>query len=349
MWLRIRKISAIVLGTLFLFASVVSAASANRLRNHDHGDALPAFSLPPITGGKAVQVSPGGKPMALTFFSIRPEFRKKRSLALLAALNELDKAFQAKVRFVAVFCDDDPGNNKDRKTIRAYMQERHITLPVLADKNREVHNLYGIFMMPLVVLIDAKGRLHEVIPYTYNIRELVEGNLRLLLGEWDKKKLAAFLAPKKTKVYSKEEKEFIRRLNYGKVMMNRKMYPQAIREFSTATKLMPKKIDGWVELGFAYLAMKKPAEAERIFRKALTVDSESDAAIAGLGLALYHQDRAQEALPELENAFIAPKPRLEVILALADLYERKGQIKKAIRFNKLAVTRLLTMYEHHWQ
>ncbi len=344
MWPSMRKIGIVVLGAVLLFVSVVSAASANRLRNHDHGDPLPSFSLPLVTDGRTVEVSPGGEPMAIVFFSITPEFRKKRSLALLAALNELDKDLGGKARFVAVFCSD-----QGEGTVRAYLQERRIGLPVLVDKDRRAHNLYGIFMMPLVVLVDAKGRLHEVIPYAYNIRELVEGNLRLLLGEWNEKQLAAFLAPKETKEYSKEEKEFIRRLNYGKVMMSRKMYPQAVRELSTATKLMPDRVDGWVELGFAYLAMKKPGEAERIFRKALTVDSESDGAIAGLGLALYHQQRLQEALPELENAFIAPKPRLEVILALADLYERQGQIKKAMRFNKLAVSRLLTMYEHHWQ
>ncbi len=337
-----RKIAVIVFGCILLATTV--SASANRLRDHDHGDPLPAFSLPRLTGGGTVRVTPGDRPLAVMFFSIKPEFRKKRSLALLAALNSLNEDFQGRVRMAAVYCDE-----TGQDTIAEYIKERRIELPVLDDAKREVHNLYGIFMMPLVVLIDADGRLHEVIPYAYNIREMVEGNLHLLLGEWDEKKLAEFLAPKKTKIYSKEEKEFIRRINYGKVMMNRKMYPQAVREFTTATRLLPNKVEGWLELGFAQLALENWQEAEKIFRKALTIDSESDGAIAGLGLALYHRGDIDAALSELENAFIAPEPRLEVILALADIYEKKGDIKKAIRFNKLAVTRLLTMYEHRWR
>ncbi len=341
--MNMKKLLLIIL--LIIFCSSSGWASANRLRNHDHGDRLPTFTLPLLKGGAKQTFRPGnGRPAAVMFFSITPEFRNKRSLALLAALNALQGEFHGKVDFIAVYSDD-----QKISTVVQFMKESNISLPVYHDARDEVNNLYGIFMMPLVVLIDKHGALHEVIPYTYNIREMVEGNLRLLLDEWDVRKLKEFLTPKDVKPRSKEEKEYIRRVNYGKVMVSRKMYAQAIREFTTATKLMPDLVDAWIELGFAQLAVEDWIQAERNFRRALKIDSESDDAIAGLGLAIYGRGDIDAALPELENAFIAPEPRLEVIIALAEIYEKKGDIKKAIRLNKLAVARLMTMYEHHWQ
>ena len=320
-------------------------AAANRLRDHNPGDLMPSFTLPSITGEGKQTLTPGkGKPQVLLFFTIDPEFRKKRSLALLAALKDLQESFKNQVEIAAVHSDPEP-----TETIVQYMKESSIKIPVLNDANKDIYNRYGVFMMPLVVLLDGKGKLYEVIPYTYNIRELVEGNLKVMLGEWSVEQLQEFLTPKETVMRSPEEKEYIRRVNYGRVMAQRAMWGQAIREFSTAIKILPDLTEARVELGFAQLKIKDWDEAEHTFREILRLDNESDAAVAGLGLALYGKGEFEAALPELENAFIVPEPKLEVIIALADLYEKNGNINKAMRLNKLAISRLMTMYEHRWQ
>ncbi len=325
---------------------IVDVATAEgTLRNFKPGDLMPDINQPLLGSSKRLSFSPGhDKPAALLFFSVRPEFRKKRSLALLAALDELAGKLGNRAAVLGIFCDRKGGG-----MVSAFQKERAIKIPIVDDGRKDVYNAYGVFMMPLVVVLDGKGALYDVIPYTYNIRELVEGDLRVLLGDWTKEQFQELLAPKKKKQLSKEDKEFIRRLGYGRVMASRKMYDKAAREFSIAIQLKPKAVEGYVELGFAQLALKRYAEAEATFRKALSIDSEADDAIAGHGLALYHLGRDEEALTELENAIIAPEPRLEVIITLADLHEKKGNITRAMRLNKLAVSRLLTMYEHRWQ
>lgn len=316
------------------------------LRNYKSGEKLPPFTLQTIDGQKTKTFTPGqeGKPSLLIFFSIRPEFRQKRSLALLTAMAALVDQYKNKIEIAGVFSDD-----QGDQTVKDYIKPFANKLTVYADPNKEINDKYGVFMMPLAVMINGNGALHEVIPYTFNIRELIDGNFKLLLGEWNKQQLQAALTPLEVTAKSEDEKEYIRRVNYGKIMQSKQMFSQAVREFSNAIKIMPQNIAAHLELGFANIALKDWAKAEEAFKKAQEIDKESDAAIAGLGLALYGKGNTEQALPELENAFIAPEPRLEVIIALAEIYEKKGDNTKANRLNKLAISRLMTLYDQRWK
>ena len=346
---QIRLLTTLVAGLLCLaLAPVPLRAAANdtaTLRNIKYGDPVPGFKATNMATGKKEAVLPGkGKPMIMMFFSVRPTFRKKRSLALLAALSELAQSYRNKAAFVGVFSDA-----KGADTVKKYILSNAQRVKVYADSAKKIHDAYGVFMMPLVVIANSGGKLHEVIPYTYNIRQLVDGNIKLLLGEWTREQFQASLKPKQIAPKSEEEKEFIRRINYGRIMLGKKMYPQAVREFSTAVKLMPKNIEGWVELGNALLEEKEFTKAQNAFNKALAIDPDSDAAIAGLGLVYYRQGKIDQAKPQLESAFISPDPRIEVIIALADIYEQQGNDVKANRLNKLAVAKLMKLYEQRWK
>jgi len=316
------------------------------LRNFKSGDKLPAFTLDTLDGQQGKTFTPGkeGKPSMIIFFSIRPEFRQKRSLALLSAMAALIDQYKNRIEIAGVFSDD-----QGAQTVKDYIKPFATKMAVYNDPKKEVNDRYGVFMMPLAVMIKGDGTLHEVIPYTYNIRELIDGNFKLMLGDWTKEQLQASLTPSEETAKSDEEKEYIRRVNYGKIMMGKQMHSQAAREFSNAIKLMPKAIEAHLELGFAHIAMKEWDKAEEVFKKAQGIDKESDGAIAGLGLAYYGKGDTSKALPELESAFISPEPRLEVIIALADIYEKKGDNTKANRLNKLAISRLMTMYDQRWK
>ena len=328
-----------------LAQSAQSASKKATLRNYQYGDKLPAFKLSPIQGGKSEKFSPGmGKPTIMMFFSVHPNFRKKRSLALLTALSELASKYKQKIKIIGVYSD-----NKDFKVVENYLKSSAKHIRVYSDPKKLVVDHYGVFMMPLAVMTTGAGKLHEVIPYTFNIRELIEGNIKVLLGKWTKKQLHDSLKPKQISKKSKAEMEYIRRVNYGRIMKDKKMYSQAIREFSTAIKIQPKSIEAYLELGFAEISEKEWDKAAAAFKKAQKIDKDSDDAIAGLGLTYYGKGDTKAAKDTLENAFIAPKPRLEVIIALADLYESEGNNSKANRLNKLAVSRLMTLYDQRWK
>lgn len=345
--LRHRIICGIAVTLIFsLFGTTPSSAKdSGTLRNFKRGDILPALSLPTLQKAGLASFPPElGKPGVIMFFSIRPDFRKKRSLALLSGLSDLKNNYKNRINVVAVYSDD-----KEEEIVKSYMATSSIDLMVLKDDRKSVYNKYGVFMMPLVILTNEEGKLHEVIPYTFNIKEVIDGNIKMLLGDWSADELSNSLKPKETFIKTEEEKEYIRRINYGKIMLSKKMYPQAIREFSTATKLMPKMIGAHLELGFSYISAKDFDASEKVFKEALLIDPDSDDAISGLGLSYYGRGMIDEALERLESAFITIKPRLEVIIALADIYEQKGNNNKANRLNKLAVDRLMTLYEQRWK
>ena len=325
-----------------VFAQEVEAGT---LRNFKIGEKLPPIKLPAVNDDTLQSFTPGnGKPAVIMFFSIRPDFRKKRSLALLSTLTDFADQYKTKIDIVGIYSDSEQVD-----TVQTYMAKSNLNIRVYNDAHKRIYNTYGVFMMPLVILSDEDGKLHEIIPYTYNIREIVDGNIKLLLKEWDRARLIDALKPKETIIRSPEEKEYIRRVNYGRIMMSRKMYGQAVREFSNAVKMMPHLIRARVGLGFALLESRKYDEAEASFKEALKIDPDSDDAIAGLGLTHYRQGKIDIALTELENAFIVPKPDIEVIITLAEIYEKKGASKKAIRLNKLAVSRLMTLFEQRWK
>lgn len=345
------QLGVIVFSALFLmgtaFADPQLADADNILRNFKRGESLPEFTLQAMADNKPFTFKPkSGKPSALMFFSVMPDFRMQRSLALLSVLNHLSIEYKNRVNIIGIFSNDEA---EHQATVTAFIKKNDLKVPILDDGAMEVYKRYGVFMMPLVVVITAEGKLHEVIPYTFNIKELVDGNLKLLLGDWTMKQFQDSLNPKDEEEKSAEEKEYIRRVNYGRVMISRKMYSQAMREFNTAVQLMPDQEAAYTELGNVYLKKKEYGQAEQAFNKALAANPDSDDAIAGLALSLYGKGDIDAALPKLESAFIVQKPRLEVILALAEIHEQKGNIDKAIRLNKLAVSRLMTMYEHRWK
>ncbi len=319
---------------------------AASLRNFKFGDKLPPFTLKTIDGQGPKTFTPGadGKPSLIIFFSVRPEFREKRSLALLSAMAAMADQYKNKVEIVGVFSDSQGG-----QVVRDYVKPFGNKLVVYDDPALEVNNQYGAFMMPLAIMCTKTGTLHEVIPYTYNIRELIDGNFKLLLGEFTKEQLQAALNPQPNAPKTEAEKEYIRRVNYGKIMQGKRMYAQAVREFNTAIKINPKNQEAYVELGFAEIALKDWDKAEEAFTNAKAINKDSDDALAGLGLAYYGKGNIDKALPELENALISPEPRLEVIIALADIYEKRGDNAKSNRLNKLAVAKLMAMYDQRWK
>lgn len=307
------------------------------LRSIKHGDKLPMIEGNEISTKKPFSYRPGaGRPAVIVFFSIDPLIKEKRSLDLISQASAVvNGSFRDRVDLILVYSDEG-----DLATLGRYIQDGVVPSPVVHDPAHAIYNRFGVFMMPLAILATTDGRLHEVIPATYNAGELLAQHLKLLLGEWGEEDLRNAQKPKYTSTLTQDEKEYIRRVNYGRLMLARKMYPPAARELSTAAKIRPQAPEAWIGLGNVHLASEKWDEAIGAFGKALEANRESDEALAGIGIALYRQGRVDRALPVLENALIAADPKIEVILALAEIYEERGDMVKATRLNKLAVSKL---------
>lgn len=327
----------IVVTAVSVLLPTVTLAIPQELINFKENTKLPSFTLPNIETGTATSFdTTTGKPSVLMFFSITPAFREKRSLELAHVLSKLNSDFQGRVQCYGVFSD-----TVGRENIKKYLRDKTITIPVLDDGKRDTYDRYGVFMMPLAIIIAGDGTLQAVVPYTANIDNILANNLKFLLGDWTKEQWQSSFKPEENITRSPDEKEYIRRINYGRVMLGKKIHGAATREFMTALKIMPQAIDAHIGLGNVQYALQKYDHAEQSYRKALDIDKDSDEALSGLGLTLYQKGSLDQAIPILENALISQNPHLEVIVTLAEFYEKNGQIAKAIRLNKLAVSKLL--------
>ena len=114
----------------------------------------PAFALMPVSSGK-VPVSPTpGKILVLDFFStscapciaelpelaaVRTELKDNRDIEFVIAASEL-------------------GNDTPER-FRAFIERRHINIPLAFDHDGKVHDSFGLHGVPALVVLDREGRV----------------------------------------------------------------------------------------------------------------------------------------------------------------------------------------------
>lgn len=81
--------------------------------------------------------------------------------------------------------------------------------------------------------------------------------------------------------------------------------------------------------GFEFMMKRNPVEAEKQFRRALSMESGNARAHYGLGAALLKQGRVDEAIPELEMARWLDADDAQVHIALGEALESKGLDREA--------------------
>jgi len=114
----------------------------------------PAFALQPVSGG-AVPVSPTpGKILVIDFFStscapciaelpelaaVRTELQKNRDIEFVIAASEL--------------------GNDTLERFRAFIERRHINIPLAFDGGGRIHDSFGLHGVPALVVLDREGRV----------------------------------------------------------------------------------------------------------------------------------------------------------------------------------------------
>lgn len=338
---RFRPVSAVACAAA-IFLCTVAAAEAKPLRHFDINDQLPAFTLPELnaaTPPRTFDPASTGKPAVILFFTASNEFHERKAAEILETFAMLVKKYGSRADFSLIYSGDRGMDN-----IAAKLQEKQISLTILHDRDETVYNLLGVYVMPVAIITSKTGSIEQVVPHTHNMTELIEGNLLVSLGDRSAEEQQQNLESENLDK-SPEEKTFQRRLNYGRVMMARQMYPQAAREFASAIELMPAVEVTYTELGFAHIGMKDWDLARQNFSASLERNRASKEAAAGLALTLYHLGDIEAALPGLEAAGAAEAPRPEILIALADIREQKGDLQQALKMYKTALSRLQALHK----
>lgn len=118
-------------------------------------------------------------------------------------------------------------------------------------------------------------------------------------------------------------------LNLGILLLRGKRAGEAAGPLQKAVEARPKEFRPRLYLGEALLGTGQPDKAEQQFRAALEVNAKSAAAEHGLARAQARQDRLAEAAPHFRRAAELDPGFRDVLLELAELYEKHKQPAEA--------------------
>jgi len=326
--------------TEYLRGLAPEVAAAKLVQRLEEGDLLPDFSLISLGDGATVtKANLPGKPAVLLFFGLDNEARRERSFALLSLLAKMQGVHGEAIRFLAILSD--PAGATEA---REYLKREALTYPVLDDGRRTVYTLFGIFMMPEMLVIDKDGRLDAKVPYTADVEAALSRELKIVLGELTPEE-AEGEARKPLVEASPEMKKYNRHLNLARVMARRKLYAKAIEEYTTAAALRPEDAAALTEMGFIKLKMEDWPGAVTTFEKILDREPDAMDAVAGLGLALHGAGRDDEAWPELLDASMVVRPLAAVFIAMAEIQAGRGEKDEALAMYRKGVKQLLSEME----
>lgn len=327
---RLLKTASAALLALLLSAG---ASSAYAFRNISPGDKAPDFTLPSLDGNEVSLASYDGKIVVLLLWATDTESKRERSAELLKAIESIVERHGKKgVTALSISVDTD---GRDR--VAAIVEQSGAAFPTLLDVDGHVYGSYGVFVLPTVGIIGKDGTLTKAFGYTSEMEKVIEGEIQVLLGLKTEEELKVELTPEEVVEKSKELKDADRHMNLGRVMVERRLFAQARKEFEAAAELEPDRAEAFIELGAVLIKEGEYDDALEQLTKGLELDPESADAHAGVGQIFFHKGQLDDAIDEIEWALEIHPRDPEIYYQLGVAYEKKGDKKEALRLYKRAL------------
>lgn len=327
---RAFKTAAVSLSLALLILTFTADAAVLAFRNVAEGQPAPNFTLKDTAGNDVSLSGSSGKAVVVVFF--KPDQKNSQE-----ALSDLAKIYgRYKTRGVDILAIMSEANVQSE--LKALIEKEKIMYPILIDQDRKIYGQWGAFLYPTTAVIDKDGKVSIHIPsHNRKYAEVVEGSIRVALGEITREKLEEELNPKEIQQLTPEQKKAERHMMLGQKLMERKLVEKASGEFAQAVEADPNLAEAKVLYGFTLLKLGDAAKAQDNFAKALAINPKVDDVKCGLGasyVALGEVDKGIEVLQEALK--VNPKPA-RTHFELAKAYEKKGALDKAAEHYKKAI------------
>jgi hypothetical protein len=171
-----------------LGAALLGAPAAGR-GHVEAGTQVENADLDTLAGGRQALLAPGQVNVVIFF---RPE--QDRSEDAMRRLAGCEPSFAGKpVHTVGVVSAGAP-----RDQVRALVAGSRVKAPILLDEGDRVYGRLELRQHPVVVLVDASGKVHAVEPYQrLRYCEIVQARVRFLLGELDQAAVDRVMKPER--------------------------------------------------------------------------------------------------------------------------------------------------------
>ena len=327
---RVLKTAAVSVSLAFLILTFSADAAVLAFRNVAEGQQAPDFTLKDTAGNDVSLSGTAGKVVVVVFF--KPD--QKSSQEALADLAKIYGRYKTKgVEVLAIMSE-----MEERGDLKAFMDKEKIIFPVLIDQGRKVYGQWGAFLYPTTAVLGKDGKVFAHIPsHNRKYSELVEGNVRVMLGEITKEKLEEELNPKEAQQLTPEQKKAERHMMLGQKLLERKLVDKASAEFAEAVAADPNLAEARASYGFTLLKLGDAAKAQDNFSKAIALNPKTDDAKCGLGASYVALGEVDKGIEVLEEALkVNPKPA-RTHFELAKAYEKKGALDKAAEHYRKAI------------
>ncbi|MBI4522570.1 MAG: tetratricopeptide repeat protein [Deltaproteobacteria bacterium] len=319
--------ASVFLFILLLFSYEISHA----FRSVPVGSPLPATTVKDLNG-REVNLAFGPRPVVLYFWRPNQEF----SLDGLKDLEQIKNDFSKNgVEILAV-----AEGGTTASDAQASIKKLRLSYPVYLDAERKIEEKIGIIVFPSTGIVRG-GQLRFYLPSrNSNYRQIIQARLRVdldLLSEKDfeqqMKQIGEELGGEQTRAQD-HFKTGVRLSRQGKAK-------DALAELNQALSLDPQLIDAHLTLGYAYLDLEDPHNAQREFELVLKRHTASPGAKLGLGISAARLGDLDKGIEILQAAVqINPDP-VQGYYELGKAYEKKGNLKEAMHAYKWAVRKLL--------
>jgi tetratricopeptide (TPR) repeat protein len=215
-----------------------------------------------------------------------------------------------------------------------------IPFPVLLDNHRKVYAQYEIIAIPTTLVIDRTGKIVASLPsYTIAYYDQMDVELGFLLGEVNKEELESVLNPKAVEKTLNGETE--RYLFLAESLRNRGFYENAMNSYQKVLEKYPANTEAHLGMGTIYLDKEEVENAEKEFQLVLQQNPDNPAALKGMAQVNLSRGNIEEAEKLLQKILSSDYIDEDIFYIMGELYEKKGNLKKAIEYYKMNSQKLL--------
>ncbi len=318
---------------LFLLLFMVDGVSAQAFpfRAVKKGGAIPDVTLTDLSGHPFSFSTLDKGVGVFLFFGADSKIKKRHSVKALRETWESLKPYRDRVTFVAI---DAQGDSSD--AIKAVTEAAGYDGTILQDMEKRAYKAFGIFVMPSVLIV-KNGKIVTGFGYTHNFADLVKAEAEVALGIKTRQEVEEALHPR-TKEMGSQEKEALRYYNLGKSMLKKGMTSQAEEAFKKALAIQASYAPAI--LGMAEIALSRGdiSGARASLKKVEAIAPDALETVLVSAKVLAAEKKVDEALERVLPLSLTHPGSGEVNAVLAQLYEQKGDFKKALKYYKKALS-----------
>ena len=316
---------------VFTISTLVSFAFP--FRELTEGNPVPDVTLTPMEAEKSKVTFSGlkGMPFIVIFWGADLPEKIEHSAKILGEIEELVPFLNERnIQRYSVNVQND-----DSAAIEEVINKSKSTIEIYKDENLKAYSTLGIYVMPVVLLVDKEGNAAAGMGYSHDLIDRLKGSIEIMLGEKTEAQVAAELRPEMVEA-SDEMKSSRRHFNYGMVMKKRGQFDAAIRELSKAVESDPNMSAAHLQLGCLYLGRNDYDNAEIAINKVLETDPESVKGRICRGELLRLRKQLDEAEKLLQEVISSHPENYEAHYYLGRVLEDKNKDKEAMENYKKA-------------